>query len=62
MSYGITFWGASPHSINIFRLQTQKNNHKYQEKRSDIENYLVSSKFFHYYVLFVVIWINTHKT
>jgi hypothetical protein len=21
MSYGIIFWGASPHSINIFRLQ-----------------------------------------
>jgi hypothetical protein len=34
MSYGIIFWGAAPHSINIFRLYTKKikNNHKYQKK------------------------------
>ena len=24
MSYGIIFWGASPHSINNFRLQKRK--------------------------------------
>ena len=31
MSYGIIFWGASPHSINIFNIKKKniKNDHKY---------------------------------
>ena len=29
LSYGTIFWGASPHSINIFRLhKKKKNDHK----------------------------------
>ena len=24
MSYGVIFWGASPHNINIFRLKKKK--------------------------------------